>query len=1244
MRVKRLEIQGFKSFKDKTVIHFDHAITGIVGPNGCGKSNIVDAFFWVMGEQSYKHMRGSSSEDLIFNGSSKYSPLGLAEATMVLETDADDVDSPLAGPDAPAGASTRDIPVHLRSKEIAVTRRVHRSGEGEYFINGVPARLRDIQELFMDTGVGAKGYSVIEQGQIGKIVNAKPEDRRLLIEEAAGIAKYKKRKQESLRKMEATQLNLSRLNDVIQEIERGLASLDRQAQKARLYKKYKDELIDKEMTWGRRKVLVLKQKAEALKKQRDAMEQELLAMKTELQTTENAMETDRVAQLTDTKIAEDLQARIQGLSENLAREQSALELSRKRQGDLASQVHAFESEKSDLETLITQATESLTQKSGESQDSQLSFQAAAEKAQSTDEATRALRKETESARRDLEDLKRTLMTDIAQSSDLHSRAAALLSRAESAEGQAQKLRAQAETQLAKVAQARDEAARAQATSQAVREKISIIQAERKSQAESVESLEQRNREAERARDESSRKATQLRSRLQSLEELAQAHEGYSDGPKAILDWSRESGESSHLAALADAYVVAPGFDAALEGWMEGRLEALVASNADTALASLSRLKAEGKGRAAILLNTGIGRLRTTATASYDQVRSALTAAGFQVEGELKKYVSVNAHLGEPGTQVAMALVEGVCVVSTFAPMSAFLASGGLSRLSGWSIASREGVALDATGVLRGGSTESDNVASLLGRKRAITDLQAQVSDVESALQAAEAAHSEAKQALDLSRARLQTLQVEIQSLEVQSAALERDVHQSARGLKDAESQAELLALETAQMEEEATRAKAERAAIEEQVLKITSRRAELEAQVASSEATVFQRETDARARESELQSLRVNEAELRERCTGTAREVEAARALIADRERRLSDVLRGLDRTTREKEQFTGGDGALEIQITELVHGLAGSRESLAAVKDRLELTSAQINAGLENIKTLHHSGDDKTTQVNQLALEAEKISGDLSHLVQNLEEKYGPGCLERPVVDSVATPIQEEMSEPVITAEMTADEEQTLGEDVERLRDRIRRLGEVNVMAIDEYEELKKRYDHLVAERTDLEQSITNLEAAIEHINKTSVERFRRAFEAIADRFERLFPIIFGGGQAKLSLVYPEGTPEGGGDILEAGVDILAQPPGKKIVNIQLLSGGEKALTAVSLIFAIFMVKPSPFCVLDEVDAPLDDANIGKFNALLKEMSAKSQFIIITHNKKTMELNDTLYGVTMEEPGVSKMVSIEMH
>lgn len=406
--------------------------------------------------------------------------------------------------------------------------------------------------------------------------------------------------------------------------------------------------------------------------------------------------------------------------------------------------------------------------------------------------------------------------------------------------------------------------------------------------------------------------------------------------------------------------------------------------------------------------------------------------------------------------------------------------------------------------------------------------------------------------------------------------------------------------------------------------------------IQAGEALVSEKEAELRSEESELQRIRVSEASLRERVNSLRRELEGTRSLIQDRERRLQEIQRTLERASREQAQFSGGEAGIEQKIEVLTRALAEAKEKLNVVKDRIEQSNALSNATLERIKYLHRSGDQKTSEANQFSLEIEKLTSEMSHLIQNLEEKYGQGCLEIPVT----SPIQEEMPAPVVTEEMSAEQELLLGEEVERLRERIRRLGEVNVMAIEEFEEATKRHNYLLNEKGDLEKSIKNLEEAIEHINKTSEERFKRAFEAIADRFERLFPIVFGGGQAKLSLVYPEGST----DILEAGVDIMAQPPGKKVVNIGLLSGGEKALTAVSLIFAIFMVKPSPFCLLDEVDAPLDDANIGKFNALLKEMSAMSQFIIITHNKKTMELNDTLYGVTMEEPGVSKMVSIQMH
>lgn len=1237
MRIKRLEIQGFKSFKDKTVIHFDHTITGIVGPNGCGKSNIVDAFFWVMGEQSYKHMRGNGSDDLIFNGSSRYSPLGMAEATLVMETDAPDTAN------APSGASSQDLPLHLKAKEIAVTRRLYRGGEGEYFINGVHARLKDIQELFMDTGVGTKGYSVIEQGQIGKIVNAKPEDRRLLIEEAAGIAKYKARKKESLRKMEAAQANLSRLTDIIQEIERSLGSLERQAQKARQYKKYKEELVDKELTWGRRKIHVLRHKLDELHSRKSAMEQELAGLRAELHTTENSIESDRILNLTDTKAAEEMQAHVQRLSDELTREKSALDLSRRRQGDLHSRFETLNKEKSELAIQIATESEKIGNLEQEAQEAAERHHEAAQKAQTMDEQVRQMRQETEAARRAHEETRRKLLQDVSQASQLSSKAASLASRAESTRAQAERLVLQVQEQREKLESLHEEGQRNKESFEEARQQREAIRGELQSESMRSKELEQKLRQRERERDESRQKLTLVQSKLESLEELSRAREGFGDASKTALEWAGEHGGEKKMIALADLLDVTPGYEAAMEGWLESQVEHLISADAALALDAIHAVRDQKSGRVAIHVE-GAGNSASAdakaASAGATEATELLKKCGFEVLGQLTDFVSVSSssQMGEVGMDFARRLISRVLLVQSFDSMSAFVSQGQAARLEGWSVLAMDGSVLDlktdASGIFRGGTISSDGTASLLRRKRAIAELQEQVAEFKDRAEKAENEVQEARQAMELAKAKVLSLQSDAQALEIQAATLERDVHQINRATADAENQLRRIEQELEQAREAAESATAERAEIEVELEEIVRSRADLEAMISEGEVRLAASEAETRSQESEYQALRVKEASLRERASSLRRELETSRSLISDRERRLVEIDRTLEVAGRERDEFSGGDNRLEEKIAELTLTLATAREQLSIAKDRIEQSSARVNVALERIKELHRAGDQKNGETSQVALDAEKVSSEIIHLIQNLEEKYGPACLDRPV-----TPVQEEMTEPVVTAEMTAEEEQLLSQEVERLRERIRRLGDVNPEAVEQFEEQRKRFDYLAAEKADLERSIGNLEEAIEHINKTSEERFKKAFETIADRFERLFPIIFGGGQARLSLVYPEGS----SDILDAGIDILAQPPGKKIANITLLSGGEKALTAVSLIFAIFMVKPSPFCILDEVDAPLDDANIGKFNALLREMSAKSQFILITHNKKTMELNDTLYGVTMEEPGVSKMVSVEM-
>ena len=1239
MQIKRLEIQGFKSFKDKTIIHFDEGITGIVGPNGCGKSNIVDAFFWVMGEQSYKHMRGSGSEDLIFNGSSKYSPLDIAEATLVMDTGL--TSDSVSGPDAPAGASSQDLPVHLRSKEVSVTRRVHRSGEGEYFINGVPARLKDIQELFMDTGVGAKGYSVIEQGQIGKIVNAKPEERRLLIEEAAGIAKYKARKKESLRKMEATQANLSRLNDVVQEIERGLGSLERQAAKARRYEEYKTELTDKEMTWGRRKALVLRQKISSLNSQKTSTDTELLALRAELQTVENSIEADRTAQLTDSKAVEEMQAIYQNAQRELTREQSALDLSRRRQGDLAQQLENLEREKSELITTVETDRVSLASQEAELTNGASILEAAQEKARAQDALVREKRAATDQARRTLDQAQRELLQGVEKGNSLNAKRASLESRIQWLEEQASTLAAEiaaADTKSQQLASALIAMKEQSATLTARRNEL---RTSRDTKTQNIRTLEAALRDAEKARDQGLRELTQLRSRLQSLEELAESHEGFGDGPKSVLEFAASRKPGSVL-ALADLIDVDSGFEMALESWLEGQLESLLSRDSTIALGALHEIQVQDQGRACIRLS-GTDSSGSTAEGSPSSIETLLSQAGFKFMGSLRSHLKAAAGSDAELSASALAACSQVAVIESSQGLDAFIANGGAQKLmtSGWSIVSLDGISVEvsmSSGIsLRGGSLNSDKASSVLGRKKAIAELTTQVDAADANHAALSSKSDETRAALESERESMQVLESELRQLEIDCGSLEREIRQADRAAQDQAHQTQRLSSNHERNAEDRDSVRLDLDSVNSQLEAILASRTDLESSLKHQENEVQSLDAALRDLEATLQTLKIEEASVAERAQSLKREFQSLQGVVAGRERRIDEITRLLDRALNERDEHSGGDSKCEARIHELTLQISEVGSKLSETRNQLEIVTARVNEGLERIKQLHKQGDSRNNESHQMAIELEKLGSDLSHLIQNLEEKYGVGCLETP---SHISPIQEEMQEPVVTAEMTAEEEAALNEQVEQLREKIRRLGDVNPNAVHEFQELQGRYEHLCTEKRDLEHSMQNLQEAIEHINKTSEDRFKKAFEAIADRFEKLFPIIFGGGQAKLSLVYPEGS----NDILEAGVDILAQPPGKKIVNMQALSGGEKALTAVSMIFAIFMVKPSPFCLLDEVDAPLDDANVGKFNALLREMSAKSQFIIITHNKKTMELNDTLYGVTMEEPGVSKMVSVRMN
>jgi chromosome segregation protein len=938
---------------------------------------------------------------------------------------------------------------------------------------------------------------------------------------------------------------------------------------------------------------------------------------------------------------EELQSTLQNARTELTREQSALDLSRRRQGDLEQQLQNLDRERSELSQSVETDRSRLAEQRQELEESQELLQAAQLRAQDHEEQVRAKRQSTEGARRSLEQSQRALLQGLEQANELHARSAGLSSRIESLTEQLQRLSEESENAKLRLEEDQTRLSETRAELERQSSERDHYREARNQQQLAIRDLEGTLRQQERAEDESLRELTRQRAKLQSMRELLESHEGMADGPKAILNWASEHGKAG-LTALTDLIDVDAGFETAMEGWLEGQLEGLLSKDASLAVEALRELALLNQGRACVRL-AGIWPQKSGNTSvTPSEVEALLQQAGFDFVGTLAQHVRANSKANTPLAESALNACHQVALVRDSAPLGSFISSDSFQRFIelGWSLVSLDGIALDlhsaGTAELRGGSLNSNKASSILGRKRAVAELESSVEGAQALHDEHQAQTEKTRLALETARGTLSSNEERLRELEISCGTIERETKQLERTVQDAQQNLERFSAQEHRAQEESTRSQSEMEELSQRLSELLTDRSELEASLKTREAEVHQFDLELRALESELQNLKVGEASVRERAQSLRREYLSLEGVVADRDRRITEIQRLLERATQERSQHSGGDDRSEAKIEELVHLVADLETKLSETKNQLEIVSARVNEGLERIKSLHKKGEAKNQNSMSLALEIEKLNGDFAHLNQNLEEKYGVDCLITPA----SAAIQEEMEAPVVTAEMTAEEEKLLNEEVERIRERIRRLGEVNPMAEQEFNDLQRRFEHLCAEKRDLERSLENLQEAIEHINKTSEERFRKAFEAIADRFEKLFPIIFGGGQAKLSLVYPEGSTE----ILDAGVDILAQPPGKKIVNMQALSGGEKALTAVSMIFAIFMVKPSPFCVLDEVDAPLDDANVGKFNALLREMSVKSQFILITHNKKTMELNDTLYGVTMEEPGVSKMVSVRMH
>ena len=1196
MHLTKISLFGFKSFADKIELSFEPGVTVIVGPNGCGKSNVSDAVRWALGEQSAKLLRGDRMDDLIFAGNGKRKPLGLAEVSLTFTRN--------------NGALPTDY------DEVNVTRRLYRSGESEYLLNKVPCRLRDITDLFIDTGLAGEPYALIEQGSIGSVVNARPAERRVLIEEAAGIMKYKTKRRAASSKLEATEQNLLRIRDVIVEVERQRNSLKRQANKAERYKQLDLRATELKLFLKFKDHAALWEELQATLARLGPAQQMLAGLRAGIGSAEAALEECRLRALADEQAVAVAQEALYVLRSRIDRDEAELRSIAQQIEDAARRTAEHEASLAALgETAqrLVVAIEAAVLTTAEQEREVTSLaQALEDEGQSLREienllaaAVAALDRERHQAAHQTGQLalkKNELATLLERQRQMTAQAERL--RHQQAEAASQREGAEASFSAEEVR--RQEATDRQVRSQAERE-TSQIHAARAREA-------RRHLEGEIAGLVAD--VERQRGRLSSLQELRLEFADFSEGNKLLLQASRDRRVGGILGPLAEILETAPRHEKALEALLGNHLQGVRVQTWAEAQEALAHLFRSGHGRATLLgpMPTGEGSWGRAA-------REALSAALADLPTALKSHVegmALDLVRAPEGSHpwVTQILADAVIVSNLDA---ALLIARDLR--GPFTLATLAGEVLTHRGTLTGGTPAPQG---LLGQRRELRELE---------------------EALAISEVGLSGLREALAIVSEEVAAEERAVEAAAMAERQAEL--DLLAIEkdlAARRAEEMRLSQQmdlfgiELQTVESDLARIERETGALRAVLAEGEVRIGEMHMDLASREREVTALRQQREE-------KAVHLNDQRVALASSTARRDEALRDLARMRHESTSTEEQVAHLTQELAEL----AARRGEHEADRDRLR----------ENLTLLH--GDEETRQaslvqaqetraVGQQAIgrieeelrakrheEAEIAAESAALDTRRGELKTAITLLEEDLVQDYSLGIPE-LRERFAAFEMEVETART---ELEELRAKLAELGPANLGALEEYEALCQRYEFLTTQAEDLTRSLASLRQAISEINKTIQVLFLSTLEAVNQQFDHLWRRLIGGGSAQLKLVDPVEGEEGAEE--EPGVEMLVRFPGKRFTVLSLLSGGERALAALSLLLALFAVRPSPFCVLDEVDAPLDDANVERFTGLLKEMAEQSQFIAITHNKSTMEAANLLYGVTMEEEGVSKVISVRM-
>lgn len=1190
MLLKRLEIQGFKSFPDRTVFKFQQdGMTVVVGPNGCGKSNIVDAVRWTLGEQSAKLLRGQMMEDVIFNGSDRRKPAGMAEVTLIFDNDGS------------LENQWRDY------SEISITRKLFRTGESEYLINGVSCRLKDIRELLADAGGSSRGYSIVEQGKISLLINSKPEEKRALIEEAAGVLKYRMRRLEAERKLERTRQNLLRVNDVIREVKRQLNSMKRSAAKARRYRIFRDELTALDLRFRFEDYSSFVTELETLETQLESRKTTLADLERDLSAAEAREEVLKVELLEgEGKITEGFEA-VRSTEAGIARLESDISVRESAIRSLEERLVRLDEDEADLSARTESEQNELQQLELELaaiEDEHGKFDAQLKEAEehfvTTESSMQRVRGEVEEGRNTLFTLG-TEKSRLEMGIDSGRKAReALGRRKEDSRTRLSDIRSRIDGYQEGCKKRESDFQEAVESARSVEGRVENLRG-------SIQAGRAAVGEAETMLATLSERQAEVRGLQRTLVALEEQMEGLPDGARHVMKHYAEEGQAGGVLGVVADYIDVPQpYEKAVTAVLGERLGHMIVNAPEDARTVISHLKEKAGGRGSFIPKSP----RTNGNGGGNG-NSLGAVQGDGIHGPLADLVDFSKTLNG---------------VSEFLLGDALLVSDLNVALDLWSkngfaatIVTLDGDVVESTGVITGGSQTDGE--TLLARKRKLRELGVEAGQLEKKLNSTRTSRDDLRQNIASNEATLLLAEEEGRAAERAKLSHEnaltmatRELHQAHGNLEDLNSEMELTEREDNDAAEvvERSAARLEELTMEESA--VQDKISELEKRVATLGVEVEGRRADL-----EEARIKVNSLGLRKESSQRALETAATRNKeVQDRKDRLnSERDEARNRIEMHREHVASGRESVRKEI-DLLEEKKETLNCLRSAQDESRNAAEALSVTTRDLRAKESAARD---EISKLDVRVSEVNSELSHIRDRVLEEH------RSDVQSISREQFEEEGQ---------FNKEEAGERIVELREKISKMGEVNPGAVEEFEELNERHEFLTTQQQDLDSSIESLEKAIRKINRTSRERFLTTFQEVRENFSKMFPRLIPGGTAEMKLLDEN-------DPLNSGVDIEVALPGKRIKSMQLLSGGEKALVSLTMILSMFLTKPSPICILDEVDAPLDDQNLANFATIIREMSSKYQFLVISHNKLTMEAADVLYGITMREPGASQVVSVRL-